>query len=112
MIVVGSDGLGWRADQELVREPQWGLRPVGYVEDEPPTDVEMGCDHWLGTVARLDELAAEFDTDWALLAVHSFESDELAELLCKASGRIKNWIILPPLARLPSIWMEACRPTS
>jgi Undecaprenyl-phosphate galactose phosphotransferase WbaP len=65
-------------------------------------------DHWLGTVERLDELAAEFNVDWALVAVHSFESEALEELLCQASGRIKHWIILPPLAQLPSIWMEAC----
>ena len=106
LIVVGSDGLGHRAYEELAREPQWGLRPVGYVEEQ--MDKLAVAENWLGTIERLDELAAEFHVDWALVAARSFESEELSDLLCQASGRIKHWILLPPLARLPSIWMEAC----
>src|SRR5262249_30434502 len=28
--------------------------------------------------------------------------------LSRANGRIKHWIILPPLERFPSLWLEAC----
>src|SRR5204862_7566810 len=48
------------------------------------------------------------NVDWVLLAVHSFDAEELAELMSRTSGRIKHWIILPPLERFPSLWLEAC----
>jgi Undecaprenyl-phosphate galactose phosphotransferase WbaP len=40
--------------------------------------------------------------------VHSFDAEVLSEVLLQASCRIKHWIILPPLERFPSLWLEAC----
>ena len=108
LIVVGSGGLAARTHASLAREPQWGLRPVGFVEDASMPGEAADSAHCLGTLERLDELADEFGVDWALLAVHSFDADELADLLSRTSGRIKHWIILPPLERFPSLWLEAC----
>jgi Undecaprenyl-phosphate galactose phosphotransferase WbaP len=59
-------------------------------------------------VEQLDEVAERLNVHWALLAVHSFDGEELAELLSGPASRIKHWIILPPLERFPSLWLEAC----
>jgi Undecaprenyl-phosphate galactose phosphotransferase WbaP len=40
--------------------------------------------------------------------VHSLHAEELAEQLSRGTGRIKHWIILPPLDHFPSLWLEAC----
>ncbi len=107
LIVVGKSGLSAKAFGELKREPQWGLRPVGFVDDanEASTGDSADC---LGTVAQLDDLADKLNVDWGLLAVHSFDADEMSELLARAPGRIKHWIILPPLEQFPGMWLEAC----
>lgn len=108
LIVVGSGVLAARACTDLNREPQWGLRPIGFVDDTGLIDNREDSPDYLGSVGRLDELAAAYDVDWALAAVHSFDVEELAELLSRPSSRIKHWIILPPLERFPSLWLEAC----
>jgi Undecaprenyl-phosphate galactose phosphotransferase WbaP len=106
LIVVGTSGLSAKAFGELKREPQWGLRPVGFVDDASAAADELpDC---LGAVARLDELADELGVDWGLLAVHSFDAEEMAELLARSSGRIKHWIIMPPLEQFPGMWLETC----
>jgi len=107
LIVVGRGDVVAHAYADLVREPQWGLRPVGYVDD----NLELGAagsEACLGAVDRLEDLAASLKLDRALVALHSFDSEELSDVLSRANGRIKHWIILPPLERFPSMWLEAC----
>jgi Undecaprenyl-phosphate galactose phosphotransferase WbaP len=107
LIVVGNGGLVARTYASLAREPQWGLRPVGFVDDGTlPDDTEL--DAYLGTTARLNELAEQFNVDWGLAAVHTFDAEEVAQLLGRNNSRIKHWIILPPLEKFPSLWLEAC----
>ena len=107
LIVVGSGELAARTHADLAREPQWGLRPVGFI-DERRCPTELPIRHTFWAPSTPGRLAAEFNVDWALAAVHSFDADELAELLSRTGGRIKHWIILPPLERFPSLWLEAC----
>jgi Undecaprenyl-phosphate galactose phosphotransferase WbaP len=108
LIVVGSGELAARTHAELAREPQWGLRPVGFVDDTGMPGEAEDSPHFLGSLDQLDELAARFRIDCALVAVRSFDAEELADLLSRPAGRIKHWIILPPLERFPSLWLEAC----
>jgi Undecaprenyl-phosphate galactose phosphotransferase WbaP len=108
VLVVGAGGLAARAFADFQREPQWGLRPVGFFDAGEPTDVVNDSTIPLGPWDRLDELSAELNVDRALIAVHSFDSDELADLLSRARGRIRHWIVLPMLDRFPSTWLEQC----
>jgi Undecaprenyl-phosphate galactose phosphotransferase WbaP len=108
LIVVGGGSLVARTCADLAREPQWGLRPVGFVDDSELPGEATDSPHNLGPLNQLDHLATEFAVDWGLVAVHSFDAEELAELLSRSGGRIRHWIILPPLERFPSLWLEAC----
>jgi Undecaprenyl-phosphate galactose phosphotransferase WbaP len=108
LIVVGSGGLAAKAFANLEREPQWGLRPIGFVDDSLEGLPDYDASRFVGPLQRLDELAAEFGVDRALVAAHSFDADELAELLSRRSSRIRHWIVLPPLQRFPSLWLEEC----
>jgi len=108
LIVIGSGGLAAKAFADLSREPQWGLRAVGFVDDAPLIDAAANGDYFVGSLERLDDLAAEFDVDRALVAANSFDADGLAELLSRRCSRIRHWIILPPLQSFPSLWLESC----
>jgi Undecaprenyl-phosphate galactose phosphotransferase WbaP len=108
LIVVGSGELAAQAYKDLAREPQWGLRPIGFVDDTGMPGEAEDSPHYLGNAERLDERATEFNVDWALAAVQAFDAEELSDLMSRSGGRIRHWIILPPLARFPSLWLEAC----
>src|SRR4051794_13773461 len=107
LIVVGTNCLSAKTFGELNREPQWGLRPVGFVADASTLDNADALDY-LGPVAQLDDLAEELEVDWGLLVVHSFDAEETAELLSRTTGRITHWIVVPPLNQFPGLWLEAC----
>lgn len=108
LLVVGDGGLAATAYAELNREPQWGLRPIGYVGDPPNFNAAHYASGYLGTIDQLDELASRWNVDRALVSVHTFESDDLADLLGRARGPITHWIILPTLDRFPSMWLQEC----
>ena len=108
LVVVGSGELVERTYADLLREPQWGLRPVGLIDDGELAEEDLEQAGGTSRMEQLDALAVAGDCNRALLAVHSLDAAALSELLSRASGRIKHWIILPPLAQFPSMWLEAC----
>lgn len=108
LVVVGGGELAAQTYADLLREPQWGLRPVGIVDETGLAVEDLDRSDSSLRMEQLDALAAEQNCNRALVAVHSFDTAELSELLSHSSGRIKHWIILPPLAQFPSMWLEAC----
>lgn len=108
VIVLGNHELAPRTFVDLAREPQWGLRPAGYVADKLLDRHDGTNGAYLGPLEELDLVATRLNIDWGLLAVQSLHSDVLSQQLSRASGRIKHWIILPPLDQFPSLWLEAC----
>jgi Undecaprenyl-phosphate galactose phosphotransferase WbaP len=107
LLVLGSGDLAEQTYAQLAREPQWGLRPVGFVDDEALI-VRDESPAYLGPLADLDILAEKYRVKWAILAVHSLDAEELGHVLSRGSRQIAHWIILPPLERFPSMWLEAC----
>jgi Undecaprenyl-phosphate galactose phosphotransferase WbaP len=108
LIVVGSGGSASDVFADLEREPQWGLRPVGFVDNSALFDSDDVSSNFLGSVEHLDEVAAQLRVDRALVIAPSFDSEELAINLCRVGSRIRHWIILPPLDRFPSVWLQEC----
>lgn len=107
LIVVGRGDLAASTHALLAREPQWGLRPVGFVVDEA-AELDMQSPDYLGRLDELDLLAEKYAAKWALVAVHSLDAAELGQVLSRGSRAISHWIILPPLECFPSMWLEAC----
>ena len=64
IIVVGGDALATEVLANLQREPQWGLRPVGYVR-ESACDGAAAPEGCLGAINRLHDVAAELNVDRA-----------------------------------------------
>lgn len=107
VIVIGSGGLAAKVFADLKREPQWGLRGVGFVDDAAASDDAILSAHYLGSLEQLEELTREHEVDWALVTASLFDAEDLAELLSHRGG-IRHWIILPPLQHFPSLWLEEC----
>ena len=106
LIVVGHGSLVDQVYSKIEREPQWGLRPAALVDDADlfSTDPSLSRD----PLKRLDELAASLGVHRGLIAVHAFDADDVANLLSRAGGQIRYWVIMSPLGRIPCMWQEEC----
>ncbi|HEX4148909.1 MAG TPA: hypothetical protein VHY20_07975, partial [Pirellulales bacterium] len=108
LIVVGGGTRAAEAFANLQREPRWGLRPVGLIDDSSLLHGDLDEQGYAAELAQLNQLAARLNVDRALIAVESFDAEEFADLLSRAGSRIRHWIIQPPLDRFPSLWLEPC----
>ena len=77
VLVVGSNSLAHRAIQYYVREPQWGVRPIGFVtedEDQTQNDLPVPC---LGKLEDIDTIAEQTGIRRAIVALHQVDLHEL-----------------------------------
>ena len=107
MIVLGDERLAREAYSLVQRESRYGLRPVSLVVDDPVTGGGT-CSGPHTLWHRLDETAAALSVVHAIVVTHQFDSDEISQLLTRTGGRIRHWMIMPPLSRFPSLWLEPC----
>jgi Undecaprenyl-phosphate galactose phosphotransferase WbaP len=86
----------------MLKSSSLGLRPIGFVaeSDSPP----LGELPWLGPPAALAGVAREYSANRALVAVHGFDAEELADLVSLPNAAIRHWIFLPPMEQFPGLW--------
>ena len=124
VVIVGSGRQGRRLASFLLRTPQRGLRPIGFVDapDEywagvSEAVVEESGGHrtltsgddpapYLGTPQELPKLIAEHRVGWAVVSIGSRSKSEVAEVLTHC-GTVPNLIVLPSQAMLPSLWTRS-----
>lgn len=107
LVVIGSEGLAASVLQDMQREPQWGLRPVGFVDDSPGLQEGSTAAGCIGALESLDALSEEWRFTHALVTVDAFNAQELAELMYRAGGQIRHWLIMPSLDSFPCMWLDA-----
>ncbi|QDV24719.1 exopolysaccharide biosynthesis polyprenyl glycosylphosphotransferase [Aureliella helgolandensis] len=108
VIVVSTESLSLDTQLQLAREPQWGLRPVGYVSDVPSTAISSDIAPWLGSINELEVVAKASKVNRAMMAVDSFEHELFVALATRTQSQLRHWIIIPPLEGFPSLWLEEC----
>jgi Undecaprenyl-phosphate galactose phosphotransferase WbaP len=108
VIVVGQGSSTQEKFASIEREPQWGIRPVGMVEDRAAADDISDPSGVRDLLQRID-LAADYTAARiALLDAQTLDEQCLCDLLSQSGGRISHWIVMPSLVRFPSIWLEPC----
>lgn len=106
ILVVGSNPSARDAMRYLVDEPQWGLRPVGYLtEDERADQLELNLT-CLGTLKQLDEAARQTGVRRALVALHPFDLKEMREHFSRPDAAIRHWIVIPCSDYFNVLWSE------
>ncbi len=73
VLIVGAGDGGRLVLREIVRNPELGLRPVGFVDDDPRKQgvpVDRGL-HVLGTTAELEHVLEDVEPDEVLIAIPS-----------------------------------------
>lgn len=106
-VIVGAGDVGQRIARKLLLHPEYGIRPLGFVDREPK---ERAADvrhlSVLGSPERLPEIVDELDVDRAIFAFSQHEQHEPTVQLVRALMDAKVHVDIVP--RL----FEALRPTA
>ncbi len=106
VIVIGSDRQAVNLFTKLLRQPQRGLRPVGFVDDLETLDTGLDPSLYLGPPEALLELALEHRVNAAVVAKTDADA-QTQRLFCREELGIRDWILMSSLDGYPSLWGEA-----
>lgn len=90
-LLIGADGGGVSVAREISKHPQIGIRPVGFLDDDP---VKIGTEihgiSVLGTVARVGEIARAKGVKQAIITTASASGAEIRRIrqLCVDEGLV------------------------
>jgi len=106
VFIVGSDRKAADLFAKLLRQPQRGLRPVGFVDDLETLDASLEPDLYLGPPEALRELAVGYGVTAAVVA-KSDADFRTQQLFCREELGIRDWIMMSSLDGYPTLWGEA-----
>lgn len=79
-LVVGAGVAGRALARDLAATPEFGLQPVGFVDDDLITQLEPAPVPVLGTLDQVEEIAAREGVDVVVLAIPGLEPDIFREV--------------------------------
>jgi exopolysaccharide biosynthesis polyprenyl glycosylphosphotransferase len=90
VLILGAGLIGSQMAQRLEHHPEYGLRPVGFLDDHPRSLTEVGeCDvPVLGTVEDVDEIVAHTGVTHLIVAFSSVTDSRVSPLIqrCQELG--------------------------
>jgi Undecaprenyl-phosphate galactose phosphotransferase WbaP len=106
VVIFGADSTGEAVIEALQRQPQTGLRPIAIFDDRPAARFVRGVPVFPDTSAA-PSLARQCGVRCAMVAMSKAPQSELIRLLTLQGGAFSRIIIVPELAGLDSLWVEA-----
>jgi Undecaprenyl-phosphate galactose phosphotransferase WbaP len=106
VFVIGSDPQAVSLYANLLRQPQRGLRPVGFVDDLETLDADLDPTLYLGPTDALRELALEYRVTAAVVAKADPDA-QTQRLFCREEVGIRDWILMSSLDGYASLWGQA-----
>ena len=70
-IIVGAGSVGQLVGRKLLQHPEYGINPVGFVDDHPEERTHQERLSVLGNTAELPELVRQFDVERVIVAFNS-----------------------------------------
>jgi len=100
-LIVGSGEVGKEIARKLVRHKSFGLRPIGFIDDDP-LYTEFGESELkdlgvLGTLSDLCRILSDFDVDKVIIAFTGANSEQLLDLASKCNKMGIECSIIPRL---------------
>jgi exopolysaccharide biosynthesis polyprenyl glycosylphosphotransferase len=90
VLILGAGVVGSQMAQRLENHPEYGLRPVGFLDDDPraPTDAAPRDVPVVGTVEDLDQIVARTGVGHLIVAFSSATDSRVSPLIqsCQALG--------------------------
>ncbi|MEJ7591892.1 MAG: undecaprenyl-phosphate galactose phosphotransferase WbaP [Planctomycetaceae bacterium] len=109
VIIIGMNQQGQSVYQFLQRLPQRGLKPLGFVDDNPSSYWKQKEDQhfeFLGTTDELVGICRAQKCHWAIAAVADMEEADRGHILARGS-LIPNLIVVSSKHSMPTMWVES-----
>jgi Undecaprenyl-phosphate galactose phosphotransferase WbaP len=108
VIIFGADSMGEQVVRALQRQPEAGLKPFAIFDDRADSVRSIRGVPVYRDMAAAPILARRRRVRCAVIAVPKAEHGELLRLLTLHGGAFSRVIIVPEMAGLASLWVEAC----
>jgi exopolysaccharide biosynthesis polyprenyl glycosylphosphotransferase len=127
VLILGAGVVGSQMAQRLENHPEYGLRPVGFLDDDPRSPADGGGEvvPVVGTVEELDEIVARTGVRHLIVAFSSVTDSRVAPLIqsCQELGievsvvprmfdMINNRVSYETVGGLPLLSFSTVSPTS
>lgn len=100
-LIVGAGKVGKQVARKLVRHEAFGLRPVGFVDDDPLfrrfQEPELKDLRVLGGIANLQDIIREFEVEKVIIAFSGTGSEQLLDLASRCNRAGVECSIVPRL---------------
>jgi len=96
VLFVGGGAMAGVLAQKIRQHPEYGLRPVGYVDADESSNLAQQMPH-LGHVRDVSEICVEHSIDRLVIASPAVEESELADVVRTARALDLNISILPQM---------------
>jgi exopolysaccharide biosynthesis polyprenyl glycosylphosphotransferase len=103
-LIIGSGSVATWLARRLLEHPEFGLRPLGFVDDDPPGPNGVPATvSVLGAIGDLESLAAEHDVEQVIIAFSRASHDDLLGVIdrCNEAGL--------PVALVPRLFERSTR---
>ena len=109
VVIIGVSQQGRSIYQFLAHLPQRGLKPLGFVDDNPAAYWNLETDlqpEFLGTTDELVSICRAQECHWAIAAVAGMDEEEVSHILARGS-LIPNLIVVNSKLSMPTMWVES-----
>jgi Undecaprenyl-phosphate galactose phosphotransferase WbaP len=109
VVIVGVSQQGRSIYQFLANLPQRGLKPLGFIDDDPGAYWKLEKDlqlEFLGTTDELVKICRARGCHWGIAAVADMNEADISKILARGS-LIPNLIVVDSRHSIPTMWVES-----
>lgn len=106
VLVIGGDDFGVTIFERLLMHPEWGLRPVGVLEELDDLDLSIAPEFYQGPPGKLAEAASRLGVSTVIVVPRDTNPLPITDLVRSAEPWITSWLIVPSLRNVPAMWND------
>jgi Undecaprenyl-phosphate galactose phosphotransferase WbaP len=107
VLILGAGRTGGMVIQTLQRHPEFGLKPIAVLDDDPGKRGELCGVPVLGALSVAPVLARQRDIHYAILAMPGVQRERLLTILEQYGHTFAHLLMIPDLFGVASLWVAA-----
>jgi Undecaprenyl-phosphate galactose phosphotransferase WbaP len=107
VLILGAGKTGAMVIQTLQRQPEFGLKPVAALDDDPEKRGEICGIPVIGGLSAAPVLARQRDIHYAIVAMPGVQRERLLTILEQYGNTFAHLLMIPDLFGVSSLWVGA-----